>query len=95
MYSDHKLFNIAADLEINQYIDDLDLPEGGLSFDSFPELQFPDKAGTKVYYNMLDKARQDGSCPSLDSLMDQMDGNSPYCHKTWDDLKTFLKLKKS
>tara|TARA_R110000851_G_scaffold100671_1_gene216340 strand:+ start:5196 stop:6350 length:1155 start_codon:yes stop_codon:yes gene_type:complete len=94
MYSDHKLFNIAADLEINQYIDDLDLPEGGLSFDSFPELQFPDKAGTKVYYNMLDKARQDGSCPSLDSLMDQMDGNSPYCHKTWDDFEDIPEAEK-
>jgi len=30
-FQDHSLFNIAADLEINQYIDDKYLPEGGLS----------------------------------------------------------------
>ena len=94
MYNDHKLFNIAADLEINQYINSLDLPEGGLTFDSFPELQFPNKAGTKVYYKMLEKARQDGSCPALDSLLDQMDGNSPYCHPTWDDFEDIPEAEK-
>jgi predicted metal-dependent peptidase len=30
LYSDHKLFNIAADLEINQYILESNLPTGGL-----------------------------------------------------------------
>ena len=30
LYSDHKLFNIAADLEINQYISSNMLPDGGL-----------------------------------------------------------------
>ena len=94
MYNNHKLFNIAADLEINQYIDHLDLPEGGLSFDSFPELQFPNKAGTKVYYNILEEAHQDGSSPSLDSLMDQMDGNSSYCHSTWDDFEDIPEAEK-
>lgn len=94
MYSDHKLFNIAADLEINQYIDSADLPEGGLTFNSFPELQFPNKAGTKIYYDILEKARQDGSCPSLDSLLDQMDGNSPYCHGTWEDFEDIPEAEK-
>ena len=46
MYSNKKLFNIAADLEINQYIDSNMLPEGGLTLDSFPELKLPRKAGT-------------------------------------------------
>jgi len=89
LYSDPKLFNIAADLEINQYIDINLLPEGGLLLTSFPELNLPIKAGTKVYYELLEQAKEDGTSPSLDSLMDEMDGQSEYCHSTWkefDDL---------
>ena len=85
LYPDHKLFNIAADLEINQYISEHKLPQGGLLLSSFPELNLPTKAGTKVYYNLLEQAQQDGTCPSLDNLMDQMDGESQYCHSTWEE----------
>lgn len=85
LYSDHKLFNIAADLEINQYILESKLPEGGLLLSSFPELKLPTKAGTKVYYDLLLQAKEDGTCPSLDNLMNQMNGESPYCHSTWEE----------
>ena len=85
LYPDHKLFNVAADLEINQYISEHKLPEGGLLLSSFPELNLPNKAGTKVYYNLLEQAQQDGSSPSLDNLMDKMNGESEYCHGTWDE----------
>ena len=85
IYSNHKLFNIAADLEINQYIDINKLPEGGLLLSSFPELNLPSKAGTKVYYNLLEQAQEDGTSPSLDNLMDKMDGESEYCHGTWNE----------
>ena len=85
IYSNHKLFNIAADLEINQYIDINKLPEGGLVLSSFPELNLPSKAGTKVYYNLLEQAQEDGTSPSLDNLMDKMDGESEYCHGTWNE----------
>ncbi len=85
LYSDHKLFNIAADLEINQYIDISKLPEGGLLLSSFPELNLPKKAGTKEYYKLLEQAQEDGTCPALDDLMDKMDGESEYCHSTWNE----------
>ena len=85
LYSDHKLFNIAADLEINQYIDISKLPEGGLLLSSFPELNLPKKAGTKEYYKLLEQAQEDGTCPALDNLMDKMDGESEYCHSTWNE----------
>jgi len=84
-YSDKKLFNIAADLEINQYIRSDYLPEGGLVLDTFPELKLPVKAGTDEYYKLLQQAQEDGTSPSLDSLMNQMDGDSPYDHSTWDE----------
>ena len=85
LYSDKQLFNIAADLEINQYISSRCLPEGGLVLESFPELKLPAKAGTKTYYDLLSEAKNNGSSPSLDNLLDQMDGTSCYCHSTWDE----------
>jgi len=86
MYSDKKLFNIAADLEINQYIDSSYLPEGGITMDSFPELKLPAKAGTKVYYDLLSEAKDDGTSPSLDSMLNDIEGDSPYdSHPTWDE----------
>ena len=86
LYNDHKLFNIAADLEINQYIDSSYLPENGITMDSFPELKLPAKAGTKVYYDLLSKAKDDGTSPSLDSILNDTEGDSPYdSHPTWDE----------
>tara|TARA_R110001592_G_scaffold45643_4_gene145862 strand:- start:377 stop:1537 length:1161 start_codon:yes stop_codon:yes gene_type:complete len=85
LYTNHKLFNIAADLEINQYILESKLPTGGLLLSSFPELNLPKKAGTKKYYELLEEAKEDGTCPSLDNLMNQMDGTSEYCHGTWEE----------
>jgi len=93
-YPNAKLFNIAADLEINQYILESKLPEGGLLLSSFPELNLPVKAGTKEYYDILNQAQQDGSSPSLDSLMDQMNGETPYDHATWDEFDDLSEAEK-
>lgn len=86
-FSNHKLFNIAADLEINQYISADQLPEGGLTLDTFPELNLPEKAGTIKYYELLEQEQNSGSCPSLESVLNQMDGDSEYCHGTWKEFE--------
>ena len=93
-YPNAKLFNIAADLEINQYILESKLPEGGLLLSSFPELNLPVKAGTKEYYDILNQAQEDGTSPSLDSLMDQMNGETPYDHATWDEFDDLSEAEK-
>tara|TARA_R110000737_G_scaffold346281_1_gene375868 strand:+ start:188 stop:1351 length:1164 start_codon:yes stop_codon:yes gene_type:complete len=86
LYPNHKLFNIAADLEINQYIGDAYLPEGGLTLNTFPELNLPEKAGTKKYYELLEEnCDGDSTCESLESILSQMDGDSQYDHKTWEE----------
>jgi len=88
-YPNKQLFNIAADIEINQYIADKMLPEGGLKRDSFPGIFLPEKAGTKVYYDILnDTCDGEGgsSNPELDKLLGEMDGNSQYCHKEWAEI---------
>jgi len=84
-FPNFKLFNIAADIEINQYIDDDYLPDGGLKLETFAELNLPTKAGTKVYYDLLDQACEDGECDALNNVMQQMNGDSPYDHPTWQE----------
>ena len=93
-YPNKKLFNIAADLEINQYIDKNMLPEGGLTLDSFAELKLPKKAGTKKYYDLLEQECKDNPCQSLQSILDQMDGDSQYDHKTWEEFEDLTEAEK-
>jgi len=80
-----KLFNIAADLEINQYIGSEYLPEGGITMEMFAELNLDSRAGTTYYYEKLEEAQQEGNCSALDNILNQMDGNSMYDHPTWDE----------
>ncbi len=93
-YPNKKLFNIAADLEINQYIDKSMLPEGGLTLDSFADLKLPKKAGTKKYYDLLEQECKDNPCQSLQSILDQMDGDSQYDHKTWEEFEELAEAEK-
>lgn len=72
-FNDKNLFNIAADIEINQYIDAATLPEGALMLDSFPEISLPSKAGTRVYYDLLN-ANKDKS-PTLQNLLNAIDSD--------------------
>lgn len=68
-FQDKKLFNIAADVEINQYIAKEKLPEGALLPSTFPELKLPARAGTVAYYDALSKAKQNNTSPSLNNLL--------------------------
>jgi predicted metal-dependent peptidase len=88
-YPNKKLFNIAADIEINQYIAEHMLPEGGLTRFSFPGIDLPSKAGTKVYYDLLNDTCDGDGCSSneeLNKLLGEMDGNSQYDHKEWAEI---------
>ncbi len=93
-FPNHKLFNIAADLEINQYIDDAYLPEGGITMEMFKDLNLDARAGTTYYYEKLDEADKNGQCQTLQSLLNQMDGDSQYDHKTWDEFEELTEAEK-
>lgn len=74
-YMDKKLFNIAADLEINQYIEEKYLPEGGITMASFPTLTLDVKAGTNYYYKkLLENNNSKNPDPGLKNLI-QNQGN--------------------
>ena len=70
-FPDHELHNIAADLEINQYLTPEQYPSKDiLLLSTFPELKLPEKAGTKVYYELLSQAKKNGTSPALDAMLD-------------------------
>jgi predicted metal-dependent peptidase len=70
-FSDHELHNIAADLEINQYLEPEYYPSKDiLLLSTFPELKLPEKAGTKVYYELLQQAKKNGTSPTLNAMLD-------------------------
>ena len=83
-YPDQELHNIAADIEINQYIAEEYYPSNDLLLpSSYPELNLPLKAGTKVYYGLLKQALESGASPKLQQLMDGLKGEG--LHPTWSE----------
>lgn len=101
-FSDKTIFNIATDMEINQYIDENYLPEGGIRLNSFPGISLPPKAGTKFYYDVLKQARDSKSSPELNNLCDAIEGNLPQSsdginnpnHVTWEDVENLSDTEK-
>ena len=81
-FQDKRMANIAMDMEINQYIDDEFLPEGGINIDDYPDLNLQRKAGTRYYYDELKKAQQqkqqNGSSgdSNFDKLCDAMEAGA-------------------
>jgi predicted metal-dependent peptidase len=94
-FSDKRLANVAMDMEINQYIDANMLPEGGITLESYPELNLDHKAGCRYYYDALRKAQKDkdekgtSGSPGMDKLLDGLgNGDDPTNHdwEIFDDL---------
>jgi len=94
-FSDKKLANIAMDMEINQYISDELLPEGGINIDDYPDLNLDRKAGCRYYYDKLQQAKEDkdkngtSGDDNFDKLADQMDTGDEMAsdHPTWADFE--------
>lgn len=83
-YDNKKLFNIAADITINQYIDSHYLPDGALLPSTFPDLNLDSWEGTDYYYEQLNIANKNNSCPELTDLLNQMgEGKLHVDHSTW------------
>jgi predicted metal-dependent peptidase len=78
LYSNKELLNVAADLEINQYIDSeyKDDTWEGLEIDGkmFKDLNLPLKAGTRKYYELLNKELEQNPNSDLAKFLDAMKG---------------------
>jgi predicted metal-dependent peptidase len=82
-FLNHQLHNIAADIEINQYINPQYYPVDSILLPStFPELNLPLKAGTKKYYELLQQAYNQNLSETLNNLMEGDD-----FHMTWEEFE--------
>ena len=104
-FADKNLANIAMDLEINQYIDSMYLPEGGCTIDNemFSPMNLPLKAGCRVYYDLLQQELDKGDGTSdFEKMMKAMgmgqptygDGNQVPDHSTWDEFNDLSEAEK-
>ena len=83
-FPDRKLHNVAADLEINQYIEDKHKGEkwDGLEIhkEPFAQLNLEPKQGTKYYYSMLQEEIQNNPEGDIAKFMEGMDP----MHELWE-----------
>jgi predicted metal-dependent peptidase len=86
-FADKRLFNIAADCELNQYIIPSYLPNGAILPSTFPNLQLERKAGTNYYYNMLLDNQDD---PDVQNMM----GDAGDMHGTWEEFDNLSESEK-
>lgn len=101
-YSDKQLFNVAADMEVNQYIERENLPQEGIFIDDYKELNLDEKAGTDYYYKALQKAQDKKDkkgtcgCGAMDDLLDKIGNGEPLpCdHPTWKDFESLSDAEK-
>ena len=71
-FPDAKIFNMAADAEVNSYIDNL--PSGALTAEI---LGFPKGKGTKYYYSQLKAQSQGNQSQSMSQASDNQSQNTP------------------
>lgn len=104
-FADKKLANIAMDLEINQYIDKMYLPDGGCFIDNemFAPMNLPTKAGCRVYYDLLQQELDKGDGTSdFEKMMKAMeqgqptygDGKAVPDHSTWEEFENLSDAEK-
>ena len=55
---DAELFNIAADIVVNQYIGSWKLPDSAVTLKTFPDLQLKPEQHLEYYYNILFKLNE-------------------------------------
>ena len=90
-FSNKKLANVAMDMEINQYIEDSWLPEGGIRIKDYVDLKLDIKAGCRYYYDQLlrlqDEKDKNGTTGNqgMDKLLDDIANGDIPDHSTWEE----------
>lgn len=99
-FSNKKLANVAMDMEINQYIEDSWLPEGGIKLEDYADLNLDKKAGCRYYYDQLlrlqdekDKNGTTGNTP-MDNLLDNIANGDVPDHSTWEEFEDMTDAEK-
>ena len=82
---DNKLFNIAADLVVNQFIDPWRLPESAITLSTFSELNLPPNKSVEWYYKELQKHSSDNN--NKKKVNDISEKKSHSDHSKWGENK--------
>ncbi len=99
-FKNKRLANVAMDMEINQYIDEDWLPEGGIDINDYEDLNLERKAGCRYYYDKLnqfqDEKDKNGSCGNedMDKLLDQVANGEGPDHSTWEEFEDLSEAEK-
>ena len=99
-FKNHRLANVAMDMEINQYIDKDWLPTGGIDIDNYEDLNLERKAGCRYYYDKLnqfqDEKDKNGTCGNegMDRLLDQVASGDVPDHSTWEEFEDLSEAEK-
>jgi predicted metal-dependent peptidase len=90
-FSNKRLANVAMDMEINQYIEDSWLPEGGIRIEDYEDLKLDKRAGCRYYYDQLlrlqDEKDKNGTTgnDAMDKLLDNVASGDIPDHSTWEE----------
>ena len=90
-FSNKRLANVAMDMEINQYIEDSWLPEGGIRIEDYEDLKLDKRAGCRYYYDQLlrlqDEKDKQGTTGNqgMDKLLDDIANGDIPDHSTWEE----------
>lgn len=99
-FSNKKLANVAMDMEINQYIEDSWLPEGGIRIEDYEDLKLDKKAGCRYYYDQLlrlqDEKDKNGTTGNqgMDKLLDDIANGDIPDHSTWEEFEDMTDAEK-
>ena len=85
---DNKLFNIAADIVVNQLIAPWKLPDSAVTLETFPELKLPKDKSVEWYYeNLKKKASKDPEYKKR--LIEISEQGTHSDHKMWGENENF------
>mgnify|MGYP002847212901 FL=1 len=85
---DNQLFNIAADIVVNQLIAPWKLPDSAVTLETFPELKLPKDKSVEWYYeNLKKKASKDSEYKKR--LMEISEQGTHSDHKMWGENENF------
>ncbi|MEM9983255.1 MAG: VWA-like domain-containing protein, partial [Bacteroidota bacterium] len=91
-FSNKQVFNIAADLVVNQNIDPDQLIEGAVTLDRFPEMQLKTNESINYYYNELfDFIKQQTEKEEDCEQSGDSDSGSQGTNQSWENLKDYLR----
>jgi len=80
---DHRLFNYAADLVVNQFIGSWDLPKSAVTLSTFPDLSLEPDQTVEWYYEKLSSLRDEMKNNSKNSKGDQSSDSEAQTESDW------------